>query len=203
MKLGLISDIHADYKALVRVIRLLETQHQVDAIWCAGDLVGRGKQPDAVVERIVAGGIPTVMGNHDEMVLTPHSQQNGQRRTLGEALGYRSETLRLLHTLPRTYRALLDGQRVVMVHGTPLDNNRGISINPQNRQQSIAWLNKISADILIAGHTHTPMLLKNQHGMIVNPGSLFDPTGHWRSSSETYGVLDISTREFSYFPVWS
>jgi len=202
MKLGLISDVHGDYKALLHALSLLRDRHHVDAIWCAGDLVGRGKQPDAVVERISTAHIPTVMGNHDEMVLLPHHVSKDKTVPLGDALGYQANTLERLMQLPRTYRTVIGGARVVMVHGTPLSNLQGISINPKNRHDALHWLERASADILIAGHTHTPMKLQDHNGMIVNPGSLFDPNGSRRSSSETYGVLNIINREFEYFPLW-
>jgi putative phosphoesterase len=202
MKLGVISDVHGDLKALKRALDLLTTQHHVEGVWCAGDLVGRGKSPDEVVATIVQGEMPTVMGNHDEMVLTARVFRTGRILTLGEALGYRARTLHLLTTLPRTYRAQLDGHTLVMVHGSPRSNAEAISINPQNRQQNLAWLEKVGADILITGHTHAPMSLRGSRGLVVNPGSLFDPTGFKRSSSETYGVLDIAAMNFDTYALW-
>jgi putative phosphoesterase len=202
MQLGLISDIHGDMKALERAITLLKIQHRVDLIWCAGDLVGRGNQPDEVVSEMIQRRIPTVMGNHDEMVLLPQQIDNQRRMLLGQLLGYRPQTLSFLTTLPRTYRAHFSGRVVVMVHGTPRSNAEGVSLNPAQNTQSMAWLERIGADILITGHTHVPMMLRNERGLLVNPGSLFNPTGFQRSSSETYGVLDVVGMRFRYYPLW-
>jgi putative phosphoesterase len=202
MKLGVISDIHGDIKALQRALDLLTTKHSVESVWCAGDLVGRGKNPDEVVATIVQGEMPAVMGNHDEMVLTARVFRTGRIITLGEALGYRARTLHLLTTLPRTSRAHIDGHTLVMVHGSPRSNAESISINPKQRQQSLSWLEKVGADILITGHTHAPMSLRGSRGIVINPGSLFDPTGFKRSSSETYGVLDIGAMNFDTFALW-
>ena len=202
MKLGVISDVHGDLKALHRALDLLRNRHSVENIWCAGDLVGRGSNPDEVVATVIQGEMPAVMGNHDEMVLTARVFRMGRIITLGEALGYRARTLHLLTTLPRTYRAHVDGHTLVMVHGSPRSNAEAISINPKLRQQSLSWLEKVGADVLITGHTHAPMSLRNDHGMVVNPGSLFDPTGFKRSSSETYGVLDTAAMNFDTFALW-
>lgn len=66
MDIGIISDIHGDYRALEIVLERLDHQHHVDLILCAGDLVGRGPEQDRVVESIRKRRIPTVRGNHDE-----------------------------------------------------------------------------------------------------------------------------------------
>lgn len=202
MKLGIISDIHGDLTALEQALRLLQYRHHVSVIWCAGDLVGRGQQPDEVVARIQHRGIPAVLGNHDEMMLTYEMDSIGQRVRRGNLMGYQPHTLNYLMTLPRTYRDHIDGQTVVMVHGSPRSNAESISINPMARGQAVAWLEKAGADILIAGHTHAPMQIHDPRGLIVNPGSLFDPTGSARSSSQTYGVLDVPMRRFEVFPLW-
>jgi putative phosphoesterase len=202
MKLGLISDVHGDVLALDRAIDLLTHQHSIDAIWCAGDLVGRGKQPDEVIARLIRHDIPTVMGNHDEMMLTPQQSSSTGEVMLGQLLGYHPSTLRFLTTLPRTYRSHIDGHTLVMVHGTPRSNTESVSLNPTRVAQSLTWLEKIGADILVTGHTHTPMILRDGRGLIVNPGSLFNPLGFQRSSSETYGVLDVTQMNFQYYPLW-
>jgi len=66
MKIGILSDIHGDYTALETAIERLDTLHGVDHILCAGDLVGRGPEPERVVQAVRERGILTVRGNHDE-----------------------------------------------------------------------------------------------------------------------------------------
>ncbi|KAB2903798.1 MAG: metallophosphoesterase family protein [Anaerolineae bacterium] len=197
MRIGLISDIHGDLKALDRALMLLE--NRADMIWCAGDLVGRGRHPNEVVEKIVGAGIPTVLGNHDEIALTRGYYYSTDEDMFREC---QPRTLRLLLTLPRTYRARIGGRTVVMVHGTPRSNAESMNLMPAYRERALHWLNKIGADILITGHTHVPISTYGSRGLIVNPGSLFDPAGSPRSSSETYGVLDTSALTFSYYPLW-
>ena len=199
MKLGLISDIHGDLRALNRALMLLHERHHVDVIWCAGDLVGRGQQPNEVVARIINGAIPSVLGNHDEFMLMLNRSKPDAHHPV---LGYKPETLRMLRTLPRTYRARLEGHNIVMVHGTPRSNSESLSLAPAHQEKALAWLSKIGAQILVAGHTHVPMYAQDKRGLVVNPGSLFDPTGFERSSSESYGVLDITTLTFRHYPLW-
>ncbi len=64
MRLGLISDIHGDIRALETTLSRLD-QLAVDQIVCLGDLVGYGSEPDAVVAQLRDRGIPCIRGNHD------------------------------------------------------------------------------------------------------------------------------------------
>ena len=49
MRVLVISDVHANYSALEAV---LENAGAVDEIWCLGDLIGYGPDPNLVVERM-------------------------------------------------------------------------------------------------------------------------------------------------------
>ena len=63
MKILVISDIHGNLPAFDAVLVDAGT---FDAVWCLGDLVGYGPQPNECVERV--RGLPNViclMGNHD------------------------------------------------------------------------------------------------------------------------------------------
>src|SRR3954470_17828493 len=64
MKLGLISDIHADLDHLRRALILLR-ERGAETILCAGDLVDGESEGNAVVEFVRQQNIPCVQGNHD------------------------------------------------------------------------------------------------------------------------------------------
>jgi len=62
----IVSDIHANLAALQSV---LDAAPSFDAIWCLGDLVGYGPNPNEVIERLQDFPFVSVMGNHDWGVL--------------------------------------------------------------------------------------------------------------------------------------
>lgn len=64
VRLGIFTDVHADYEALVRVLRALEAL-AADSLVCLGDLVVHGQRPNEVVDLVRSLAIPTVGGNHD------------------------------------------------------------------------------------------------------------------------------------------
>jgi predicted phosphodiesterase len=62
MRVGLISDIHANLPALEAV---LDDMPPVDDIICVGDIVGYNPWPRECLERVRAVSSFVVQGNHD------------------------------------------------------------------------------------------------------------------------------------------
>ena len=67
MRILIISDIHANAAALEAVLSQADPH---DAVWCLGDLVGYGPDPNECVARIRAlPNLTCLSGNHDKAVL--------------------------------------------------------------------------------------------------------------------------------------
>ena len=64
MRVAIISDIHANRHALEAVLGDI-ADSSVDEIWCLGDLVGYGAEPDACVELARDQTVICLAGNHD------------------------------------------------------------------------------------------------------------------------------------------
>ena len=64
MKIAVISDVHANLEALDAVLADSKEQ-QTEMLWCLGDIVGYGADPNPVVERLAKQCDATVAGNHD------------------------------------------------------------------------------------------------------------------------------------------
>ena len=67
MRIAVIGDIHANLPALRAVIDDV-ARIGADAIYCVGDVVGRGPHPNEVVDELRRLDVPTVQGNWDEAV---------------------------------------------------------------------------------------------------------------------------------------
>jgi putative phosphoesterase len=183
MNVGILSDVHGDYTALEIALDRLDTYHRVDEILCAGDLVGRGPQPDKVVQLIRERGIPTVRGNHDEW-----------------SYGLSQENKAYLKDLPLEWRDEIGGRTLFMCHGKPGNNLWGLYRDHISNTLLNMMLESLGADILITGHTHVPLYVKVKRGCVVNPGSLY--TFHnVRSTSHTYGVLHLPDMTFDLFDI--
>ena len=62
MKIGLISDMHGNKKALDAVLEQLENEN-IDKIICLGDLIGGAPMSEEVVQKIIA-----VRGNSERYI---------------------------------------------------------------------------------------------------------------------------------------
>jgi len=60
--------VHANLPAFQAVLRAIE-EEQVDAIWCLGDLIGYGAQPNECVELAESTVDLCLIGNHDLVVI--------------------------------------------------------------------------------------------------------------------------------------
>ncbi|NJL93094.1 MAG: metallophosphoesterase family protein [Anaerolineae bacterium] len=198
MKLGLIADVHADVTALRRVLDLLNAAG-VDRILCAGDLVGKGTENEATVKLVQANEITCIQGNHDQSaasdqawLLESHLVKASDPRLLS------LESLSYLRRLPPTLRLELAGVRVMLAHGTPHSNTEYVYPRREmaDRFFYMKLLEAAAADILMLGHTHVPMQVVEQNGMILNPGSV---CGALAAGSATYAILSLPTRDFRVF----
>ena len=185
MQIGIISDIHGDYQALQDVLWRFDHFHQVDAILCAGDLVGRGPNQDLVVSAIRERQIPTVLGNHDEWLyeVTP-------------------ENSRYLQTLKVDWRGEFGQSRVFMCHGKPGNNMWGMYRDHLSATYVKMVLKSLKADVLVTGHTHMPLFIAVNEGCLVNPGSLYAFESQ-RESSHTYGILHLPEHRFDVYDITS
>ena len=67
MRILVISDIHANYTALEAV---LNEATAIDEVWCLGDLVGYGPDPNECINRLKnLPKLSCVVGNHDAALL--------------------------------------------------------------------------------------------------------------------------------------
>lgn len=183
MKIGIISDIHGDVSALREVLERFDHYHKVDQVLCAGDLVGRGPNPEQVVEIVRQREIITVRGNHDEWFY-----------------GLSPESTAFMKGLPLDWQEEYAGRTVFMCHGKPGNNIWGLYRDHVSSTLLNMMLESLDIDVLVTGHTHMPMYIQVKRGVVINPGSLYT-FNNMRSSSRTYGVLHLPEMHFELFDV--
>lgn len=181
MKVGILSDVHGDYGALETTLNKLKAEHQVSRILCAGDLVGRGPEQNRVVDCIRKNEIITVRGNHDEWFY-----------------GISEENTAYLKNLPIDWKGKIGGQRLFMCHGKPGNNMWGMYRDHLSGTYLSMVLKSLKTDVLVTGHTHMPLYMRVDEGILLNPGSLYTFESS-RQTSRTYGVLDLKTLDLKVY----
>ena len=188
MKLGVISDVHANRVALEAV---LEDMPDVDGLVCAGDVVGYNPWPGECVAELRAREVPTVKGNHDRAVVAGSAPGFNSMGRAGVAYAHReldADALDWLDGLPEA-TTVADG-RVALVHGHPEHRDR-YTYPDEFGPDLLAAAGAPGAadpDVLVLGHTHVQGHETFPEGLVVNPGSVGQPRDGDRRAA--YAVLD-------------
>lgn len=182
MRLGVISDVHANRVALDAV---LADMPPVDRLVCAGDVVGYNPWPAECVAELRARDVPTVQGNHDRAVAGDggfafNSMADAGVRYARERLD--EDAIRWLRRLPRD--RLLADDRVRVVHDHP--TRRDHYTYPEEFSPDLLD----GEDVLILGHTHVQGHERFEEGIVLNPGSVGQPRDG--DPAAAYAVLDLA-----------
>ena len=187
---AVISDIHGNLEALEAVLR--DVPEDVEAIYCLGDVIGYGANPDECCDVVRSFGMPTISGNHDVAVTDLKTDLNWFNPTAAAAVLWTREHLsgenaEFLRTRPRMMRT--DG--ALFVHGSIRDPDEYI-INRISAQENLAILRSEypDVDVCFFGHTHVKAVAPSPNGAmsgghtldlrsggpyLVNPGSVGQP----------------------------
>jgi len=181
MRIGVLSDVHANLPALEAVLNDLPS---VDALLNAGDVVGYNPWPSECLATVRERDVTSVMGNHDRAVATDSNFRfNGMAaagvRYAREALD--DHDIEWLASLPDE-RTCIEGQ-VRIVHGHPDDPDR----YTYAEDFSPSLLD--DEDVLVLGHTHVQHAERYPEGVVLNPGSVGQPRD--RDPRAAYAVLDL------------
>lgn len=184
-QIAVISDVHADVHALRDALAQVE-RLGIEQVVCCGDLVDYGLFPEETLVLLRERGVTCIRGNHDRWATKDGADASGWDLS--------PESVAFLRSLPPTWRANVDGVRVVLWHAQPRSDMSGIDAGSTTSQEFKGMLDAAEADVLLVGHTHVPFV--RQLGMmrlVSNPGALLrDPAdGIELPTSGTFGVLTI------------
>ncbi len=163
MRIAVMGDLHANLPALRAVVDDV-AKIGADALYCVGDVVGRGPHPNEVTDELRRLEIPTIQGNWDEAVgmdreqtgasfstAEAESEANASMRWTAETMT--DENRAWLRQLPQTLRLTVAGRSVFLFHGSPLRANEYLWSSRPSRV--LARIASDEADDLFAfGHTH-------------------------------------------------
>jgi len=215
MRTLIISDIHANLTALTTV---LDAAQPYDRVWCLGDVVGYGPDPNKCIERLQAlPGLKCIKGNHDAAILG-EIDINAFNLDARAALVWLETKLapqnrRWLADLDE--RLILEG--ITLAHGSPRNPVWEYVMDAQTARQN---LSEFDTKICLVGHTHIPCVFQQDGGglermglyamspgiafrierrAILNPGSVGQPRD--RDPRSSYVIYDSSSEEWTYHRV--
>lgn len=195
MRIGLISDVHANLPALEAVLAGMPAN---DLIICAGDIVGYYADVNEVCERVRQLGAHTIRGNHDAYVtgkMEPKAESRLAYRTDWTREQLTPTNLDWLDSLPAELVFRWGGTTVRVRHASPWDEET--YLYPDSPR-----LNDVQVpanELWIIGHTHRPMQRRCGEGWLINPGSVGQPRD-WNPMA-SYAVLNTETGNVEFHRV--
>jgi len=212
MRILVISDIHANLTAFETVLH--HAQDDWDFVWCLGDVVGYGPDPNECVELLKSLPHVCLAGNHDWAALgrlDVRTFNPDARRAVEWTIDtLTDENIGFLEALPVT---IVLGD-YTLVHASPREPVWEYILEPL-----VAALNfpHFETPYCFVGHTHTPVIYEliadngdtrarepnygaphalNGQRQIINPGSVGQPRDH--NPNSAYGILDLKTGIFEH-----
>jgi diadenosine tetraphosphatase ApaH/serine/threonine PP2A family protein phosphatase len=210
----IVSDIHAN---LVAMQAVLADAPAFDEIWCLGDLVGYGPNPNECIERIQEFPHLSLAGNHDWAALGKLDIRNfntdARTATIWTQSELTPEAREYLNRLPTS----VEQNGFFMAHASPRE-----PVWEYILDANVAYANfgHFSSPFCLVGHTHIPLIfsLDEQRGrcetmipplngpvrlgsrrMIINPGSVGQPRDGDPWSS--YAMLDTENMIWEFHRV--
>lgn len=213
MQIAIFSDIHGNLAAFEAVI---DHAGSFDQVWCPGDVVGYGPDPNECVERLRELPHLCVAGNHDWASIGKLDTHNFNPDAAWAA-HWTKETLRPQNRecLLRLSKKLVQDDFTI-VHGSPRHPIWEYISNPLIAAPNFAHFD---TKFCLVGHTHVPVIFQetgpgmaeilpfqldvplplDDKRLIINPGGVGQPRDGIPDAS--YAVLDTEERTITYHRV--
>jgi diadenosine tetraphosphatase ApaH/serine/threonine PP2A family protein phosphatase len=211
VRVGLISDVHANLQALQAVLDALGERY-VEGLWVTGDTVGYGADPSDVLALLRERGALLLQGNHDRAVATGEGLELFNDRAAVAAEKH-------ARWLTAAERDILGGlppvqavDRFTLCHGSLRDPMWEYVTSVPAATASLA---RAKTPFACHGHTHVPALFQAEGGGLrqvrpkagtayalgerglLNPGSVGQPRdGDPRAA---YAVLDTQAGTVTFY----
>jgi diadenosine tetraphosphatase ApaH/serine/threonine PP2A family protein phosphatase len=210
----LISDIHSNLAAFEAVLD--DAKGRYEKVWCLGDIVGYGPNPNECIELLASLDHMCIAGNHDWAVLGKLDVDDFNPDARYASLWTRNvlteDNHQFIQNLPV---AMIQEEQFTLVHGSPRHPIWEYILYPAVAQVNFEHF---STRYCMVGHTHSPVIFYAPSGpnaicqtevpslngpgplgsrrLILNPGSVGQPRdGDPRAS---YGILDADKLTFEY-----
>jgi predicted phosphodiesterase len=188
MRVAVISDIHGNYHALEAVLAEVLSESP-DEIWCLGDIVGYGPEPNLCCELVEKHADLCLAGNHDLAVIGAISVEDFN----GDAAEAVRWTQLVLDEKARSFLIPLvpAAQRngAALFHASPLDPVWDYVLSEDGARAS---LDMVRAPLVIVGHSHVALAIaydgKHLTGGLAHEGDQIDlSSSRWLANPGSVG----------------
>jgi predicted phosphodiesterase len=210
MRVAVISDVHANRHALDAVLDAVAAEDP-DLVWCLGDTVGYGPQPNECCELVGGRSDLCLVGNHDLVVLGDLAVSDFNE----EAAAAASWTADVLTEPARDFLARLrpaaHAAGVSLYHASARDPVWEYILS---EEAALATFELAAADVILVGHSHVALALRLDDGRVAGglapAGTGIELEGRWLLNPGSVGqprdgdpraawlMLDLERRSASF-----
>jgi predicted phosphodiesterase len=188
MRIAVLSDVHGNLDALRAVFEDLD-QAGIETVFCLGDLIGYGPEPDAVVLAVRDREIQTVMGNHELGIIDPVQIKwfnPPARESLKITAGMLSKTSLAFITNLEPSRVAVNCR---FVHGFPLDSVKTYAFAVTDNRICNTF-KTMPEKICFIGHTHLLEIMDYSDRELLRSPL---PEGITQLSSDSQYIINIGS----------
>ena len=203
MRALIVSDIHSNLEALLAVLEDATRLGGFDEVWCLGDIVGYGPNPNECIDLLCGHTYVSVVGNHDLAAIGRLSTRDFNRSAAlaaeWTAARLSPQHAELLASLPETVRK----GDFTLVHGSL---RRPVWEYVVSADAARATFGLMETPFCLVGHSHMPFICREGDSeysfdpfpegdrfhlgadrLIINPGGVGQPRdGDPRTSYAVY-----------------
>lgn len=215
MRFAILADIHSNLAAFEAVLKDIENRGGFDKIWCLGDIIGYGPEPNACIELLRQFNNSCVAGNHDWAAIgnidTMDFNEDAAFANQWTAMQLTEGQKEYLKSLPLK----ITEHDFSMAHGSPREPIWEYLLSKGLAEEN---LNYFTTPFCLVGHSHIPLLFEQMQDslslhqlkhdetielqdsrLIINPGSIGQPRDHDPRAS--YIIFDSDLMTISHFRV--
>jgi predicted phosphodiesterase len=180
MRVAVISDVHANRHALDSVLEAVEAERP-DVVWCLGDTVGYGPQPNECCDLVRERADVCLVGNHDLVSLGELSIGDFNEEAAAAALW----TANVLTESSREFLGRLEpsaeAEGVDLYHASARDPVWEYILSEEAARTTFELA---KAPLILVGHSHVALALRQDDdrgiaGGLAPANAEFDLNGRW------------------------
>jgi diadenosine tetraphosphatase ApaH/serine/threonine PP2A family protein phosphatase len=160
MAIAIISDIHANLEALREVFNYIDG-HNVEKVYCLGDIVGYGPNPNECIELIRDRCEAVIMGNHDYAAIglanIEYFNEYAKMSTYWTIENISEDNLKYLRGLPFSHQT----ESLIFVHSSPSKPSSWYYV--LSVQDARTEMQSFEEHICLIGHSHVPVVFSGQN----------------------------------------
>lgn len=194
-EIAIISDIHGNLPALMAVFNDIEKRN-IHTIWCLGDLVGKGPNPQESIDFVKEKCSLVIKGNWEKDIFDFDGDMSRYVRD-----NIREEDKEYLKSLPIYKEVYISGKLLRICHASPSDIYHRTYVNSSisDREKLFDPPEDTSklADVVAYGDIHGSHINSIKGRMIFNTGSVGNPLDETRASYAIIkGKLNSKIKDF-------